>query len=316
MGRRPVDGEDKVSERKVFDHTSDRSLALLDTELTQYGISGLNGRPSAPDHHPLVLPKVAVSPADRSLAVSASRPGNALYLASITVIATAIAGIFFGAGYSLLAPSARGLVSSSNQPLAAPRLHVTEREAERGPLSATSSSVAAALPAVSLTPAVPVAGHAAAPADEAAQKASETARTQEDRQVTEASARLGPSAAPAHEAPAASVKAPITASAPDLPVPKPGLSAAEIAHLLKHGDDFLSIGDLASARLFYERAATAGDGRAALRLGATFDPDFLERAGLRNVKGDPAVAQSWYSRALDFGAPEARRQLNFLNSKQ
>jgi hypothetical protein len=57
--------------------------------------------------------------------------------------------------------------------------------------------------------------------------------------------------------------------------------AAEIAELLARGDSFVVIGDLASARVFYERAASAGDGRAALRMGTTFDPAFLRRTGLR-----------------------------------
>ena len=52
---------------------------------------------------------------------------------------------------------------------------------------------------------------------------------------------------------------------------------------MARGDSFLGAGDIASARLFYERAADAGDGHAALRLGATFDPDFLDRAGMRSI---------------------------------
>jgi len=51
-------------------------------------------------------------------------------------------------------------------------------------------------------------------------------------------------------------------------------------------------------------------------LGATFDPAFLGLAGLRNVQGDAAEARSWYSRALDLGAAEAKRQLNSLETKQ
>jgi TPR repeat protein len=86
--------------------------------------------------------------------------------------------------------------------------------------------------------------------------------------------------------------------------------------LLKHGDGFLQIGDIASARLFYERAAIAGSGRAALLLGATFDPAFLERTGLRNLKGDVATARSWYSRALDLGLADAKRQVNSLETPQ
>lgn len=73
-------------------------------------------------------------------------------------------------------------------------------------------------------------------------------------------------------------------------------------------------GDVASARLFYERGA--GDGRAALRLGATFDPEFFGRLGLGKLQADPAEAQSWYSRARDLGAVEAKGQLNSLEARQ
>ena len=52
----------------------------------------------------------------------------------------------------------------------------------------------------------------------------------------------------------------------------PTLSAAEIAGLLARGDWLFATGDVASARLLYERAADAGEARAAVRLGETFDP--------------------------------------------
>ena len=70
-----------------------------------------------------------------------------------------------------------------------------------------------------------------------------------------------------------------------------------------------------SARLFYERAARAGDGRAALRLGATFDPAFLSRLGIAKGQADPAAARLWYGRALDLGVSDAKRQLNNLEAK-
>jgi hypothetical protein len=102
------------------------------------------------------------------------------------------------------------------------------------------------------------------------------------------------------------------------PVPAPGsappttgsrLSAAEIAAFLARGDKFLGTGDIASARLFYESAADAGDALAALRLGTTFDPAFLRRAGIRGVRGDPAQALSWYRRAGDLGRRDADRSV-------
>jgi TPR repeat protein len=78
------------------------------------------------------------------------------------------------------------------------------------------------------------------------------------------------------------------------------------------GDAFLSAGDIVSARLFYERAADGGDGGAALRLGATFDPGFLSRTGVRGAPGDPTLASFWYRRALDLGDSAAQEALRDL----
>ena len=107
---------------------------------------------------------------------------------------------------------------------------------------------------------------------------------------------LTPEPAPA---PSAAAPAPEEASHP---------SAGQVAELLSRGDSFLHAGDVASARLFYERAADAGDWQAAIRMGATFDPAFLGRAGVR-TSGDPVIAQSWYRHALDLGAPKTDRQV-------
>jgi TPR repeat protein len=82
-----------------------------------------------------------------------------------------------------------------------------------------------------------------------------------------------------------------------------------IALLLARGDTFLRRGDVASARAFYERAADAGGGRAALRMGATFDPAFL------GVRGDPAEARRWYQRARDLGEAEGERWLKSVETK-
>jgi TPR repeat protein len=83
------------------------------------------------------------------------------------------------------------------------------------------------------------------------------------------------------------------------------VSPSEAAALRQRGDALLATGDVASARLFYERAATAGDTMAALRLGEAHDPLFLAQAGITGVRGDRAVAARWYRRATELGATEA-----------
>jgi hypothetical protein len=80
------------------------------------------------------------------------------------------------------------------------------------------------------------------------------------------------------------------------------LTSEQLRALLNRGDGFLSRADIEAARLLYKRAAGAGNSEAAIRLGATFDPEFLTRAGLRNIPGDVSAAQHWYRRARDLQA--------------
>jgi TPR repeat protein len=87
-----------------------------------------------------------------------------------------------------------------------------------------------------------------------------------------------------------------------------------MATLLARGDAFLSTGDITSARLFYQRAADAGAGLAAVRLGETFDPVFLDRALFRGARGDPGQAASWYRRARDLGVGDAEVLLKALHN--
>ena len=96
----------------------------------------------------------------------------------------------------------------------------------------------------------------------------------------------------------------------------PTFSAAEIAELLARGDWWFATGDVASARLFYERAAGVGEAQAAAKLGETFDPAFLGRLNLRGVRADPGMAVFWYRRARDLGATDAASRLIGLEAKQ
>jgi hypothetical protein len=89
-------------------------------------------------------------------------------------------------------------------------------------------------------------------------------------------------------------------------------SAGEISSLLTRGDSLFGGRDVTSARLYYERAADAGDAQAALRLGETYDPAFLALARLNEVRGDPVVATRWYRRARELGNPEAEILLKSL----
>jgi hypothetical protein len=93
------------------------------------------------------------------------------------------------------------------------------------------------------------------------------------------------------------------------------LSDTEISALIRRGDSLFGLGDIASARLVYERAARGGSGQAALRLGGTFDSSFLLRAGFSGIRGDVALASRWYRVALELGAGDAEALLQSLQNK-
>ncbi len=118
------------------------------------------------------------------------------------------------------------------------------------------------------------------------------------------------------ETPAPAAKPAATPPVEASPPAQPRSSSLETAPLLERGDRLFGMGDVTSARLFYERAADAGDGQAALRLGETFDPHFLERAKLRSVQGDPTAAVFWYRRARELGVAEAEILLKSIQTKE
>ena len=265
---------------------------------------------------------------------SAPCGGNLSYLATVGMIATAIVGVFFGAGFLMLLssperaislPVARDRISATQSPVRSlPAFRrKTDGVSDARPASTpmqTLASAGSAGPSASLPSTGVVTGRAAAPQEQngTTHSSSATLAAIEGDTSNPSSPRNDADAAAAQVqgdpiAPANS------AVLPDRNSKSSGAfrpSAGEISELLAQGDSRLSSGDVALARLFYERAVAAGDGRAALRLGATFDPVFLRRAGLRNVQGDAAKAQSWYSYAADRGAIEATRPPESIETSQ
>ncbi|EJW11901.1 hypothetical protein A33M_2682 [Rhodovulum sp. PH10] len=92
-----------------------------------------------------------------------------------------------------------------------------------------------------------------------------------------------------------------------------GIDRDEAELLLARGQDFLLDGDLDAGRLLLQRASRGGDARAALLIGATFDPDLLPRLDLAATP-DPAQARAWYRRAAALGSPVAVSQLGRLDA--
>jgi hypothetical protein len=97
---------------------------------------------------------------------------------------------------------------------------------------------------------------------------------------------------------------------PSAPMPSlRALDREEIAMLVKRSEDLVAQGDIASARLMLTRAAEAGDARAALALGATYDASVLRKLGVIGVAADAARARAWYEKAAEYGSGEATRRL-------
>jgi hypothetical protein len=90
------------------------------------------------------------------------------------------------------------------------------------------------------------------------------------------------------------------------------LDAAEVASFLQRADVFIKSGDLSAARLLLQRAAEAGDARAAFTLAGTFDPHVLKALGLRDGAPDIAEARLWYERASKLGSADAALRLQQL----
>jgi hypothetical protein len=125
---------------------------------------------------------------------------------------------------------------------------------------------------------------------------------------------------PMHDGPAQENTPPLRAAeAPPVQEQKGGLSqsvggplvldADEITALVKRGKDFVTNGDLVSARLLLRRAAEAGSAEAALALGETFDPLVFQRLHVIGIEPDAASAQKWYQRAAELGSAAASQHL-------
>jgi len=231
--------------------------------------------------------------------------GARLCLAFVLIAVPAGIGIFL-----LTGPAVEKAVTDST--------HAEEAPAE-APESASSSEGQAVSP--------PAAGvmQGAAPARPTAVSAPTTTTTPVVSSPGAIAVVSAPAAPPGKPEPNAAMSpaAPppeTTSTVATSPRPKPsveqGISASEIAALLERGNALLRSGDVASARLFYERAADAGEAQGAVSLAETFDPVFLNRAYLRGVRGDFDAALSWYRRARELGATEVGDRLKALEAKQ
>jgi hypothetical protein len=176
------------------------------------------------------------------------------------------------------------------------------------------ASAAVLLPAAAIAQVGPARASGDAVASTAPAQAVAPRRTSATAPTAHPAAQAG-TAPPAASGQAASARRPgeqrVAAQTPSAVMPSPADRAAG-KQLRAAGDARIVEGDIASARLFYERAAADGDAQAALDLGNSFNPAFLERLGVLGMRGNVAVAARWYRRARVLGNPDAGKALQTL----
>ena len=116
-----------------------------------------------------------------------------------------------------------------------------------------------------------------------------------------------PAQVQAVESPAPAPQAP-----PAVSQPVRSLDRDEIAMLYRRGEQLIQQGDIAAARLMFQRAAEVGDARSALALGASYDPDVLRKLGVLGVAANATLAREWYAKASSFGSSEAALRIETM----
>ncbi len=130
-----------------------------------------------------------------------------------------------------------------------------------------------------------------------------------------------PTPAPPALPPAAALPKPPAPPQPAIakePQPTPALNPDVIKRAQGYLDRGLTLmkgGDIASARLFLQRAAEEGLAAAALALGATFDAVELSQMRAHGIRPDPAEARRWYERAAELGSGEAVQRLKRVEAR-
>jgi tetratricopeptide (TPR) repeat protein len=84
--------------------------------------------------------------------------------------------------------------------------------------------------------------------------------------------------------------------------------------LMARGDALMELGDVASARSFYDRAFDLGNLRAARSIARTYDPIVLAAHKVQGMRADPAKALEWYRKAEKAGEAEATQAIAVLEN--
>ena len=120
-----------------------------------------------------------------------------------------------------------------------------------------------------------------------------------------------PTVVAAAEAPTPAVTAPVTLKTDTPALTRP--ASQDAARWSVRGLVALAKGDLSNARLFLNRAADAGDGRAWVALADTYDPAMLAKLGVVFAPGDAQRARDCLVKAMAAGVVVPKDRLAALD---
>jgi hypothetical protein len=123
-----------------------------------------------------------------------------------------------------------------------------------------------------------------------------------DGQASVASADQAPPAGAKPEAVSAAKAPPIAPVAS-----RHAQDTRKLDQLVGRGEQLLAQGEVAAARLFFERAASEGDPRGARGLARSYDENALRTLSIVGLEGSPTEAERWYLKAAELEAQQARR---------
>jgi hypothetical protein len=100
-------------------------------------------------------------------------------------------------------------------------------------------------------------------------------------------------------------------------VPRRALGAPEESRMLANGRNFVTSGNIASARFVFEDMAARGSAEGAFALAQTYDPQFLMTILVIGPKqANPDEARKWYRAAARMGHREAEARLRAMEGGQ
>lgn len=307
-----------------FDHKDDGAPTPPETVVTRIPAAAAPPPPPAP--LPSSEPAVAETPKPLSRAMLKMLPEEdedetergglsrvyILLAAACAVLLLAGGGFVYwqSLGGESTAPQTALLTDRPATALPVPAQEITPPAGAPAPTAlkpAPVPPVVAPVPAPTPVPAPPVVAKAPAAVPSVPPASDTRPKTPDIASVTPA---IPPP--PALDSKPAAAPPPPVASAPAAAPPASTVSSQELAQLVARGDELLATGDIAAARLFYQRAAEQGSALAATAVGQTYDPIYLEQARVRGVRGDAKLAAEWYRKATAAGDPQADLRLKRL----